>query len=180
MLPIMGHLSDKYGRTRMMTVSACGLAVLGPLMFPVIGTGSVFLAFLAQTLLMVFVSMWVAPMAAWLAVSFPENIRLTAVSIGYNISLATVGGFSPAIATLMVDHVGVRSPGYIYTVVAVMGLIGIYTAPPRDNDLTTEATLESQSTASWSELDVEDQGQDVDGESECTLRSIRYHQYCDQ
>jgi len=165
--PIFGMLSDKYGTIRLMTIAACILAVVGPVMIRVIGLGSAPLAFAAQTTLGCLVSMWNAPMTAWLALSFPENIRLTAVSIGYNIALATVGGFSPAIATIMVDHLGKYSPGYIYTAVSVAGLIGLYLAPRLNYEVAENvefdiignpATTVSVSSASEAESDNDIEG----------------------
>eukprot|EP00586_Coscinodiscus_wailesii_P021139 CAMPEP_0172498602 /NCGR_PEP_ID=MMETSP1066-20121228/114211_1 /TAXON_ID=671091 /ORGANISM="Coscinodiscus wailesii, Strain CCMP2513" /LENGTH=512 /DNA_ID=CAMNT_0013271929 /DNA_START=24 /DNA_END=1562 /DNA_ORIENTATION=+ len=166
-LPLMGMLSDNYGRIRCMTIAACALAVLGPMMITIIserGSDSPFTACAAQTVLFLFISMWLAPMTAWLAVSFPEHIRLTAVSIGYNICLATVGGFSPAIATMMVDRFGRTSPGYIFTVLAVFTLIGLHTAPTSvdvcenetDEDGDTKYASFDSSTTSISDSDIED------------------------
>eukprot|EP00586_Coscinodiscus_wailesii_P000410 CAMPEP_0172487384 /NCGR_PEP_ID=MMETSP1066-20121228/16471_1 /TAXON_ID=671091 /ORGANISM="Coscinodiscus wailesii, Strain CCMP2513" /LENGTH=559 /DNA_ID=CAMNT_0013253975 /DNA_START=139 /DNA_END=1818 /DNA_ORIENTATION=+ len=127
--PVIGHWSDLYGRTKLMKYGGVGIAILGPVMVRVIGSGSAILAFFGQCVLGFTLSLYGAPMCAWLAESFPPEVRLTAVSIGYNIAHAVLGGFSPAIATVMVDKFGVNSPGFLYTIVAVLSLVGLFTAP---------------------------------------------------
>merc|ERR1712226_931704 len=84
---------------------------------------------LAQSSLGLFLSLWGAPMSAWLVESFPPEVRLTSVSIGYNIAQATIGGFSPGIATCLADTVGPNSPGYFLSFLAILSLLGLYIAP---------------------------------------------------
>ena len=69
-------------------------------------------------------------MMAWLVESFPAKIRLTSVSIGYNIAQATVGGMSPGLATYLVDRVGLNSPGYLLSFIGIIAMIGLHVAPP--------------------------------------------------
>lgn len=127
--PIVGHWSDLYGRTKLMMYGGIGLGLAGPIMVRLVATGSAFWAFVGQCVLGMLLSLWGAPMCAWLAESFPPEIRLTAVAIGYNMAHAILGGFSPAIATLMVDNISITSPGYLYTFVAFLSLVGLYAAP---------------------------------------------------
>jgi len=68
---------------------------------------------------------------AWLAESFEPAARLTSVSIGYNIAQACGGGLAPAIATELVDRVGVESPGYYITIIASIALVGLICISPR-------------------------------------------------
>lgn len=64
-------------------------------------------------------------MCAWLVESFPPEIRLTSVAVGYNIAQAIVGGSSPALATYLVDTHGQSSPGYMVSVLAIFSLSGL-------------------------------------------------------
>merc|ERR1719276_309560 len=76
---------------------------------------------------------------AWLVESFPPEARLTAVSIGYNLSHALVGGTTPFLATVMVDKFGIQSPGYILTVCAIIATIGLHIAPKQNyNELSVD------------------------------------------
>ena len=85
LFPVAGWLSDKVGRKRVMAIGGLGLAVLSPLMITMIGKGQASSAFFAQMILGISLSMWGAPMMAWLAESFDPAARLTSVSVGYNI-----------------------------------------------------------------------------------------------
>ena len=70
-------------------------------------------------------------MGAWLTESFEPEARLTSVAVGYNTAHAIVGGSTPALATYLVDAVGKEAPGYIYVVVALVSMAGLWlVAPP--------------------------------------------------
>ena len=129
--PVAGILSDHYGRKRIMMVGGVSLGILSPLLLLLIGVGNSFLALFAQILLGIALSLWGAPMCAWLVESFEPQARLTSVAFGYNVAHATVGGMSPALATLLVDKVSVEAPGWILTALAVISVSGLwFVAPP--------------------------------------------------
>ena len=70
---------------------------------------------------------------AWLVESFPSHVRLTSVSIGYNIALSCFGGCSGFLATVITDRVGLQAPGYIMSVVSLFAIFGLYLQPtPKD------------------------------------------------
>lgn len=129
--PVAGWMSDKVGRKKVMSVGGLVMAVMSPIMLKMIGTGDATTAFCAQMVLGISLSLWGAPMMAWLAESFEPAARLTSVSIGYNIAQACGGGLAPAIATELVDRVGVESPGYYITIIASIALVGLICIAPR-------------------------------------------------
>ena len=70
-------------------------------------------------------------MMAWLVEGFEPEARLTSVAIGYNIAQATVGGFSPTLATFLAKDYGPNAPGLIFPVVAFISVLGLrVVAPP--------------------------------------------------
>uniref|UniRef100_A0A7S2KSF4 Major facilitator superfamily (MFS) profile domain-containing protein n=1 Tax=Leptocylindrus danicus TaxID=163516 RepID=A0A7S2KSF4_9STRA len=131
--PFIGILADKFGSTNVMRAGGKLMLIFGPIMVMIIGTsgggGHFASILLAQSSLGLFLSLWGAPMSAWLVESFPPEVRLTSVSIGYNIAQATIGGFSPGIATCLADTVGPNSPGYFLSFLAILSLVGLYIAP---------------------------------------------------
>lgn len=130
--PPAGMLSDKFGRVKVMSVGGVGMLFLSPFLVHTIGMGNPFGAFFAQSTLGVFLSLWCSPMMAWLVESFRPELRLTAVSIGYNIAQALIGGSFPSIATIMSGtSLGNASPGYLMSGVALLGLVGLMIAPPK-------------------------------------------------
>jgi MFS transporter, MHS family, proline/betaine transporter len=135
--PVAGTLSDRHGRKRVMMLGGVSLGILSPLMLRLIGIGNSFLALLAQIILGIALSLWGAPMCAWLVESFEPQARLTSVAIGYNVAHATVGGMSPALATLLVDKVSLQAPGWILTALAIISVSGLwFVAPPAPARLT--------------------------------------------
>ncbi|KAL7540802.1 hypothetical protein ACHAWF_006789 [Thalassiosira exigua] len=131
LFPGAGLLSDKLGRKKVMAIGGVALGILSPIMLKMIGSGHAGSAFSAQMILGISLSLWGAPMMAWLAESFEPAARLTSVSIGYNIAQACGGGMSPAIATVMVDRLGPDSPGIYLTVIACISLVGLCFVAPR-------------------------------------------------
>jgi MHS family proline/betaine transporter-like MFS transporter len=127
MLPLAGHISDKVGRTKTMTVAACFLGILGPIMVILIAQSIPVLAFFAQLVLGITLSFFGGPLCAWLVENYSPEVRLTSASLGYDIAHAIAGGVSPAMATALADGVGIYSPGMLYTIFAFVSLIGIIT-----------------------------------------------------
>jgi MHS family proline/betaine transporter-like MFS transporter len=128
--PFAGMLSDKYSRKRVMTVGGVGVALFGPLAVYLIAKGNALLAFFVQCVLGILLSLWGAPMMAWLVEAFDPAVRLTSVAIGYNIAHAIAGGSAPSIATLMVDKWGPNSPGWLLTGLALLSLLGLLVVAP--------------------------------------------------
>ena len=89
------------------------------------------IAFGAQTLMAIFIAMWGSPMCAWLVEAFEPEARLTSVSIGYNVAQAIGGGLSPFMATLLVDELGVKSPGILLVSLSTISLIGLWWVAPK-------------------------------------------------
>lgn len=88
-------------------------------------SGKVAEALFAQLCLTFFLSFYCGPFCTWLVEIFPVNIRLTSAALGFNIGICISSGFSPALATWLVK-LSPFAPGFIFTVFAVLGLVGMY------------------------------------------------------
>lgn len=131
LFPVAGWMSDRYGRIRIMTIGGLLMAVLSPLLVIAIGRGNSALALISQCVLGISLSLFSAPMCAWLVEAFEPRARLTSVAIGYNIAQALAGGGTPALATLITEQLGPRWPGWIVTVVAIASLSGLLCVAPK-------------------------------------------------
>jgi MHS family proline/betaine transporter-like MFS transporter len=140
--PLGGILSDWFGRKKVMLLGGIGMGVFSPLCIIVIGWGNPFASFFAQTTMGSCLTLWGAPMMAWLVEGFPPAARLTSVGIGYNIAQATSGGFAPAVATMLVDKYGKHAPGFILTGLAVLSSTGLLVAPRHSDGLGTRGEAE--------------------------------------
>lgn len=161
--PVGGKLSDKYGRRPIMTIGAVGLGLGGPILFSVIRQRDPLAALISQCLLGFFLTLWGAPMCAWLVESFDPAARLTSVAIGYNIAQATAGGMAPVVATVLTKDVSRQAPGYILTVLSVIALTGLWVVAPRDAALfTPAATVEMVPTHHGNGVYEEENGEKED------------------
>jgi len=125
-LPFAGHLSDRIGRTFMMTISGLLLIGMGPICLIMISKGNGIVAFFSQLVLGLLLSFYGGPLCAWLVENFSPEVRMTSASIGYDISHAIAGGFSPAIATALYTNFGVMAAGLVYVVFGSVSVVGIY------------------------------------------------------
>lgn len=130
LFPFAGILSDRFGRLRIMNIGGISLCIFSPFLFYFISRGHTLLAFCSQCTLGVALSLWGAPMCAWLVESFHEEARLTSVAIGYNVAQAIAGGLAPSFATFFVDKIGSEFPGFIVTLVGIVALTGLWVVSP--------------------------------------------------
>jgi len=120
LIPFAGMLSDRLGRRPQLMASCIGFALLGYPFFLLGSSGRVELAFLAQLLMVVFLSLYAGSCPAAYAELFPTRVRYTALSIGYNIAVAIFGGFAPFIATWLIKVTGNPLAPAFYVIAAAV------------------------------------------------------------
>lgn len=130
LFPIAGILSDRFGRVRVMVIGGTLLGLLSPIFVFLISKGSPYVAFFCQFLMGIFLSLWGAPMCAWLVESFEPSARLTSIAVGYNLAHAIAGGSAPALATILADHVAFWTPGLVISFLAVVSVTGLLIVAP--------------------------------------------------
>lgn len=102
-IPIAGHLSDRFGRKR---IIAIGCVATGLWLFPLFGlmnTKSIGLIIVGLILDGVFQYLQYGPQAAVISENFPASRRSTGSGLGYNLAAITAGGPAPLIATWLFD-----------------------------------------------------------------------------
>ena len=129
LFPYCGWLSDRYGRKLIMSIGALGIAVFSPPALKLISTGETTVALLSQLTLGVFLALYGSPLCAFLIERFPPEYRLTSVAVGYNTSMAIVGGLSPSLSTWLTKICGVEAVGYLLSTLATISLCGLHLTP---------------------------------------------------
>jgi MFS transporter, MHS family, proline/betaine transporter len=123
--PIVGHWSDKVGRTRIMLgAGTLFLVTIYPaFMFlnarpslPTLLAAVVWIALLKAT--------YFAPIPALMSELFPTRTRTTGMALGYNIGTTVFGGFTPlAVASLIAATGNNLAPGLYLMLAAVISLL---------------------------------------------------------
>jgi MHS family proline/betaine transporter-like MFS transporter len=109
MLPFFGRLGDKYSNRRLCIGSAVFIILLlYPLSWAMDHKNMVFLSIVGG-LYLIPISCISALMGYLLADLFPAKVRFTGTGITVNLADGIIGGFTPAIAILLLELTGVQS-----------------------------------------------------------------------
>lgn len=132
-IPLVGWLSDRFGRWPFLAASGLGSLILAVPLFAQLsaapGTGSVLLLTSVGGVL---TGLYSGAAPAYLCELLPTRVRYTALSIGFNGAVTIFGGFGPFIATLLVRETGLHvAPGFYVMAAALISLAVLAGAPRR-------------------------------------------------
>jgi MFS family permease len=99
MIPLAGHLSDRFGRKRIYMIGAAVTGVYGFVYFGLLETRAPALVFTAIALSLFAHDLMYGPQAALIAESFSGRVRYSGASLGYQLSSIVAGGPAPLVAT---------------------------------------------------------------------------------
>lgn len=121
--PVMGMLSDRFGRKPFVLVGSVGLFILAIPCFILIQSNVIGLIFLGLLILAVLLNCFIGVMASTLPAMFPTNIRYSALAIAFNVSVL-IAGLTPTIAAWLVESTNnLFMPAYYLMVVAIIGFV---------------------------------------------------------
>jgi MFS family permease len=97
-----GHLSDLYGRHRMLLIGAGGFAIWSFVMWPLINAGSFWMLLIAFVVgLGGFAGILSGVVGAFLMELFPTSVRFSGVSLSVQVASVLAGAFAPLIAAAL-------------------------------------------------------------------------------
>jgi len=128
--PLVGHLSDRHGRTRIMLVSALLLLVLiYPAFVYLVAHPSFGTLIAVQIVLGFLMTGYFAALPGLLSEIFPVQTRTTGMSLAYNIAVTIFGGFGPFIITWLIGATASKvAPSFYLMFAAVISLIALLAA----------------------------------------------------
>ncbi|WP_198087578.1 MFS transporter [Variovorax sp. E3] len=118
--PVMGALSDRMGRLRMITIGTVLTGVFSlPAFHFMIDNPTVLNYTLCVTGLTCCVMVFQGAMPSFLSELFPSNVRTTGLALIHNINFTVVGGLSLLICTWLAQHTGSKMIPAYYVMVTV-------------------------------------------------------------
>lgn len=121
--PVIGLLSDRFGRRPFVIGGSIGLLLLAVPCFMLITSGSLVLIFAGLLVLAVLLNAFTGVMASSLPAMFPTKIRYSALAISFNISVL-IAGLTPTLSAWLVEVTqNLYMPAYYLMAIAVVGLI---------------------------------------------------------
>ena len=126
---IMGHLSDSFGRRRMLIAACVAFIVLTVPLFVVMtkATGMLLVVILCQVVFAIILTANDGTLATFLAESFPTNVRYSGFALSFNGANALLGGPTPFIVTWLIKVTGSPlAPAVYLTVVALIAMVAIF------------------------------------------------------
>jgi hypothetical protein len=111
-------------------IGCVATVVVGALLGPLMGTGSLWLVWLFLSLALFVMGLVYGPLGAFLPSLFPARVRYTGVSIAFNTGGIIGGGLAPAVAQLLAEAGGLAMVGAYLAAAAVLSLIGLMMTKP--------------------------------------------------
>lgn len=125
--PFTGAFSDRVGQIRLMRPAAAAILLLVyPLFVFMVNVPALPVLLLVLAVLAFCKATYYGPMGALMAAAFPTEARATGMAIGYNIGVTVFGGFTPLIATWLIDTTGSDlAPSFWIGIAAVVSLTSL-------------------------------------------------------
>jgi MHS family proline/betaine transporter-like MFS transporter len=103
---VVSRLSDRIGRKPILVGAAVGLLLLSWPLMALMQTGDIYYILLGQLGFALLIGAYGAVNPIAICEIFPRNVRCSAVSAAYNITLGVAGGTAPAVATWLIELTG--------------------------------------------------------------------------
>jgi MFS transporter, MHS family, proline/betaine transporter len=125
--PVMGALSDRIGRIRIVLTTSILTGVLIYPMFALLQSHPTLdWLLLLQGTAGIFKAAYPGPMLALMSEIFPVRVRSTGLSIGYSIGVTIFGGFAPTIVETFIHLTGDKlAPSYYVLVAAILSGVSL-------------------------------------------------------
>ncbi|NIX75935.1 MFS transporter [Microvirga terricola] len=117
-----GHLSDKIGRKKVLSIGLFLLLIATVLLFPVLGLKNWFASAAIISLALFAIQMNAGAQPAFFAESFPTNFRFTGSALGYTCSTMIFAAPAPFIATYLLGAFGGDPIGIVFYGLAIIAI----------------------------------------------------------
>ncbi|HWI85103.1 MAG TPA: MFS transporter, partial [Sphingomonas sp.] len=120
-------LSDRrWGERRVLMAGCVGAILVGLLMAPMMGSGSLVQVFLFLALSLMLMGFVYGPLGAWLPGLFPARVRYTGASMAFNVAGVLGGGLTPLVAQALATRGGLALVGLYSSGAALVSLMALF------------------------------------------------------
>ncbi|MFI1889390.1 MFS transporter [Streptomyces jumonjinensis] len=102
-LPLLGALSDRYGRRPLLLVFGCGFTLLSPVLLGMVGASALSLFAVMSVALVLFGCCAASAPSAMLEL-FPTRVRSSGIGLPYSLTVAVFGGTAPYLIEYLSSH----------------------------------------------------------------------------
>jgi MFS family permease len=135
-IPLWGHLSDRFGRRRIIAAGCVAMVIFPFVYFWALDTRSVMLGVIVIALGLPIHDMQWGPQGAFIAEAFPGSLRYSGSSLGAQLASITAGGPAPIMAVLLFREFGVSLAVAAYVSgCALISLACVFALPERRGEL---------------------------------------------
>lgn len=126
--PLVGHWSDRHGRTGIMLASAITILVLiYPAFAMLVSHPTLATLLVVQIIFGFLISGYFATLPGLLSEIFPVSTRTTGLSLSYNIAVTIFGGFAPFIISWLIASTGTKvAPGFYMIFAAAISIVALF------------------------------------------------------
>ncbi|WP_329151544.1 MFS transporter [Streptomyces sp. NBC_01456] len=128
--PLVGHLSDRVGRIKIMLIAGAAMVVcICPLFLLLSGHPSLLVMGVVMAVLGLLKACYFGALPALMSEAFPTATRSTGLSLSYNIGVLSFGGFAPVVITWLIVTTGNHlSPGFYIMAAGVLSIAALLAA----------------------------------------------------
>lgn len=120
LIPVMGWVSDKIGRKKVMGMSSGILAIIGYPLFVLMNSGSLPLLIGALICFAILSAMAMGTIASMLAELFTTQVRYSGIGISYNIAFTVFSGLAPFLSILLIRQTHLNTAPSLYLIFAAL------------------------------------------------------------
>ncbi|KTC81697.1 MFS transporter [Legionella brunensis] len=125
--PLVGRLSDRVNREKIMITASLGFLILSQPFFYLLSNGDFHQLLLGQALIAIPAGAYYATVPVMLAEMFPIKLRCTVLSVLYSSAASLSAGLAPLISLILVKKTGVASsPSILVFILVASAFITMY------------------------------------------------------